>query len=166
MIFFILPGDIIEKYFALNLLINFAFDDVLNEKIRQIPSLAGIIEQLLVQSQQIDESVQGLIGCLKSQLHIRKLVTDYKASRGLLRPSSAAPASSSSLNTPRLPQPSGPINVQRILISYHEVNELPAMKIRNELEKLDFMTSLVERKSPTTQKLDIDLVIKSIGKVL
>lgn len=125
--------------------------------------MAGVIEQLLVQSQQIDESVQSLIACLKSQLEIRKLVTDYKARRGLLRPSSAAPGSSA-LSTPRVPEPTGPVDVQRILISYHEVNELPAMKIRNELEKLELAATLIERKSPTSQKIDIDLVIKSIGK--
>lgn len=140
---------------------------MLNEKIRQIPSVAGVIEQLVIQSQQIDETVMGLINCLKSQLEIRKIVSEYKASRGLAttRPFSSA----SVLSTPRVSQPAGPVNIERILISFHhENNELQAMKIRNELEKRDYSAALIERKSSSssTQKLDFNSMVKSICKIL
>lgn len=93
----------------------------------------------------MDESVLALIHCLKSLLDIKKIVNTYKTS--LVMPN----------NKPQL------VSDSLILISFNEVNELAAMKIRNELEKLNYKVKLLERKSQL-QKFDIDAIIKSIGE--
>lgn len=115
---------------------------------------------MLIQSNQMDESVLTLTHCLKSLLDIRRLVDTYKTS--IL-------TAKSTLTTPRTPRSISNLNTtvsgneNLILVSYNEVNELHAMKIRNELEKLDYNVKLIERKSPRTQKFDMDFLIKSIG---
>ena len=129
-------GDIIEKYFSLCLLINFAFDDVLNEKLRQISNLPALIEQLLAQSHQMDESVLTLIHCLKSLLDLKKIVNTYKTSLVVV-PSKKLTENEN----------------QRLLISHSELNELVAMKIRNELEKLNYNVKLLERKNCKRKRL-------------
>jgi hypothetical protein len=132
----LIQGDVIEKYFALCLLINFAFDDVLNEKISQIASLPVLIEQLLAQSQNMDESVLALIYCLKSLVAIKQ---------------SPAYADTSD-------QREG--DRREIVISFNEVNELVAMRMRNELAKCEYTVRLVEKK--TNGKYDIESVTKTI----
>lgn len=133
----LVQGDVIEKYFALSLLINFAFDDVLNEKTRLIPNISTVIDQLIAQSQGMDETVLGMIYCLKSLLNINTYVKNYRNS----------PNASSGNN-------------RQIIISYNDVNELVAMKIRNELEKSGFDVALLERKE--NGKLSIEYMMRSL----
>lgn len=133
-----MQGDLIEKYLALNLLINFSFDDVLNEKIRRSSNTMILVDQILSQSQQnIDENLKTSALCLKYMLDIRKLSQTYRRKIKIDK-----------------------TKVQTILLSYHDSNELIAMRIRNELQKSGFECELIERK--TAQNLDIDKIIKAV----
>lgn len=143
----LIQGDLIEKYLALALLINLSFDDVLNEKIRQHSNTLVLVEQLLTLAQ-LDESIKTLSLCLKSLLNIKKLFVDYKS-----KSKTAAIANSrNSLQVSTVDK--------KILISYHEFNELIAMRIRNELELRGFEAELIQRKIENS--FDIEKVIKSI----
>lgn len=133
-----MQGDLIEKYLALNLLINFSFDDVLNEKIRRSSNTMILVDQILSQSQQnIDENLKTSALCLKYMLDIRKLSQTYRKKIKIDK-----------------------TKVQTILLSYHDSNELIAMRIRNELQRGGFECELIERK--TAQNLDIDKIIKTV----
>lgn len=77
----LVQGDVIEKYLALSLLFNMAFDEVLNEKIRSNSNALTILDQLLAQSQQVDESIGSLAMCLKHLLNMKKLCNDYESAR-------------------------------------------------------------------------------------
>lgn len=77
-------GDLIEKYLALSLLFNLSFDQVLNEKISKNSNVLILIEQLLTQAEQLDESVFSLALCLKSLLNVKKLLSEYESRLGLV----------------------------------------------------------------------------------
>jgi len=141
----LIQGDLIEKYLSLALLINLSFDAVLNEKIRQSSNALVLVEQLLTLAQ-LDESIKALSLCLKSLLNIKKLFIEYKSK------SKTIENSKSSLQLPTTDA--------KILISYHEFNELIAMRIRNELELRGFEAELIQRK--IENNFDIEKVLKSI----
>lgn len=134
-----MQGDLIEKYLSLNLLINFSFDDVLNEKIRRSSNTMILVDQILSQSQQnMDENLKTSALCLKYMLDIRKLSLNYRKNFKI----------------------SGTKKERSILVSYHESNELISMRVRNDLQHRGFECELIERKS--AQNLDIEKIIKQI----
>ena len=140
MLVLMMQGDLIEKYLALNLFINFSFDDVLNEKIRRSSNTVALVDQILSQPQIMDENLKASALCLKSLLSIRKMSQNYKKSQKL---NSGLPKKEKS-----------------ILLSYHESNELVCMRIRNELARRGYQCDLIDRK--TANNLDIEKVTKLI----
>lgn len=161
-------GDAIEKYFSLSLLIDFAFDDVLNEKLSQLTHLTATIDQILMQASQIDELIVSHVSCFKSLLNIRQIVKDYKVVNSVSMPALPRSFSSMSGQRTRLESTFSSSREEEqsnvIAISYSDVNELSAMKLRYALENLDFDARLVVNKSLSTQKYDVNLAIKSISK--
>ena len=64
----LIEGDLMEKYLALTLLVNFSFDDTLCEKIRKNDTDAiELIEKMLKQLN-LDESIRIMSFCLKNLL--------------------------------------------------------------------------------------------------
>ena len=71
-------GDLMEKYLALTLLVNFSFDDTLCEKIRKNDTDAiELIEKMLKQLN-LDESIRIKSFCLKNLLGNKNLINDHK----------------------------------------------------------------------------------------
>lgn len=117
-------GDFDEKFLALSLLFFFSFDEVLSEKLRESTNLLINLEQTLLQTETLDESIFILTACLRSILNKKQLMEDYE-SRDVKSDSS---------------------NTQRILLSYHDSNELVCMRVKLELEKRGLtQTSLIKR---------------------
>ena len=142
----LLHGDLMEKYLALSLLVNFCFDDILSETMRK--SDANIIEFLskMLKQLNLDESIRSMSFCLKTQLRNKNLINDHKQHQLALKP----------LDSARLA-------TKTVLISYHEANDLICFRIRNELESLGYTVVLNERKLVGT--LDFyENIVKSIEK--
>lgn len=121
----LIQGDLIEKYFSLNLFINFAYDDVLNEKIRRSSNVITLVDQILSQSPQLDENIKNSAVCLKSILNIKATCLTYRKSlpfnitKNILTTTSTTTTTETSVtNTPTV------IRENQILITYHESNEL------------------------------------------
>lgn len=120
----LIHGDLIEKYLALNLLINFSYDDVLNEKIRRSSNAITLVEQIINQPQ-LDENIKNTALVLKSVLNIRALCIAYMKnyqpyyfSKNLLNTTSASGTNEAKEN--------------KILITYHESNELICKNTNND----------------------------------
>jgi len=154
LLIFLLQGDLIEKYLALSLFIDLAFDDVLNEKIRQNSNILAIIDQILTQTNHLEETIRPLALCLKYLLNMKKLIVDYEnktIGKNILLNNN----NSSTLNHKSM------ISLEKkILLSYHDTSELICMRLRNELEYNGFNSELIERKS--MNNFDIVNIIKSI----
>ncbi len=153
LLIFLLQGDLIEKYLALSLFTDLAFDDVLNEKIRQNSNILVILDQILTQTNQLEETIRPLALCLKYLLNIKKLVIDYE--NKTIGKNILLNNTNSSIN------PKSMISLEKkILLSYHDTSELICMRLRNELEYNGFSSELIERKS--MNNFDIVNIIKSI----
>jgi len=142
LIVLLIQGDLIEKYFSLNLLINFGYDDVLNEKIRRSSNVITLVDQILSQSPQLDENIKNSAICLKSVLNIKATYVTYRKNlpfyftKNIISTATATPntntTSNTTVNSTMAPntlnqsllsaQPS--FREVQVLISYHESNEL------------------------------------------
>ena len=141
-------GDLIEKYLALNVLTNFSFDAVLNEKIRTNVNLTGMLDQMIGQSNQLDEVIRSTAICLKKLLNIKKMCREYrkKMDSKFIQNDTSGKIDDDS--------------TKKIVISFHESNELICLRIKNELEDRGFDIRLIHHK--TEREFDIDRILKMI----
>jgi hypothetical protein len=121
-------GDYDEKFLALSLLFFFSFDEVLSEKLRESSSLLINLQQNILQVDQLDESIYILTVCLNNILNKKELLESYKSRRDRDRS-----------NHPTTPQ-------KKLMLTFHDSNELICMRIKLELEKRGFTsTQLIKR---------------------
>jgi len=162
LIVLLIQGDLIEKYFALNLLINFGYDDVLNEKMRRSSNVITLVDQILSQSPQLDENIKNSALCLKSVLNIKASYVTYRKnlpfyfSKNIISTTANtndndSPTSNTTGNNttmPNIPNQSllssqpGFREVQ-VLISYHESNELICKVLLKVIQKYFFLVNLI-----------------------
>jgi hypothetical protein len=121
-------GDYDEKFLALSLLFYFSHDEVLSEKLTESTSLLVQLEQSLLQLDQLDESIYILTVCLRNMLNKKHMLTGYKNRAKTI------------VNVPAT------TSKQRIVLTYHDSNELVCMRIKLELEKRGLSdTHLIKR---------------------
>ena len=127
-----LLGDYDEKFLALSLLFFFSFDEVLSEKLLESTNLLINLEQTLLQSEQIDESIYTLTVCLRYILNKKQLLADQQT---------RISETSNKNEEAKVDEAA-----KKILLTYHDSNELICMRIKLELEKRGYVESrLIKR---------------------
>ena len=179
----LIQGDQLEKYVSLNLLNNFAFDDVLCEKLCQNMNFLASTSQILNSNEKTEELLRSVAICFRTLLNMKQTVQTYNkkclatpttssirqlTNISLATTSSAATAFNSNPTTTTTTttttngnnDDSGGGDDKYVFLSSHDSNELICLRIKHELENRGYTVVMSERKAG--KSFDMDKVIRAI----